>query len=57
MELKDGFISKIFKGHNNSVLTLKKIKHPTYGECMISQGYNVDQIKIWANIDKKIKNK
>ena len=57
MELKDGFISKIFKGHNNSVLTLKKIKHPTYGECMISQGYNDDQIKIWANIDKKIKNK
>ena len=48
MELKEGFIAKNMKGHNNSVLTLKKIEHPKYGNCLISQGYNEDQIKIWV---------
>ena len=47
VELKEGFIAKNMKGHNNSVLTIKKIKHPKYGNCLISQGYNEDQIKIW----------
>ena len=47
MELKDGFIAKNLKGHNNSVLTIKKFKHPEYGDCLLSQGYNEDQIKIW----------
>ena len=47
MELKDGFISKNMKGHDNSVLTIKKLGHPKYGECLISQGYNEDQIRIW----------
>ena len=35
------------KGHFNSVLTIKKIKHPKYGDCILSQGYNEDQIKLW----------
>ena len=48
MELKEGFIAKNMKGHSNSVLTLKKIEHPKYGNCLISQGYNEDQIKIWV---------
>ena len=48
MELKEGFIAKNMKGHNNSVLTLKKLDHPKYGNCLISQGYNEDQIKIWV---------
>ena len=47
IELKEGFIAKNMKGHNNSVLTIKKIEHPKYGKCLISQGYNEDQIKIW----------
>ena len=47
MELKDGFIAKNLKGHNNSVLTIKKLKHPKYGECLLSQGYNEDQIRLW----------
>ena len=47
MELKDGFIAKNMKGHNNSVLTLKKFNHPKYGDCLLSQGYNEDQIKLW----------
>ena len=35
------------KGHFNSVLTIKKIKYPKYGDCILSQGYNEDQIKLW----------
>ena len=31
-------------GHNNDVLTVKKIIHPKYGECLIS---NSDEIKLW----------
>ena len=40
---------KIFKGHENNVLTLKKINHPLYGECLISQGYEQDNIKLWIS--------
>ena len=41
---------KILKlvGHNNSVLSIKKIDHPKYGECLISQGED-NKIKMWIN--------
>ena len=32
-------------GHNFDVLTIKKIVHPVYGECLIT---NSDEIKLWA---------
>ena len=32
-------------GHNFDVLTIKKIAHPVYGECLIT---NSDEIKLWA---------
>ena len=38
-------------GHNNIVLTIKRIFHPKYGQCLISQGNENDQIKLWTNID------
>ena len=47
IELKEGFIAKNMKGHNNSVLTIKKIEHPKFGKCLISQGNNEDSIIIW----------
>ena len=37
-------------GHNNDVLSVKKIIHPQYGECLIS---NSDEIKLWT-IKKKL---
>ena len=40
-------IINILKGHNNYVITIKKIKHNYYGECIISHGFENDQIKIW----------
>ena len=35
------------KGHNSWVLSLIKINYLKYGECLISQGYGNDSIKLW----------
>ena len=40
---------KDLNGHNNDVLTIKKFIHPKYGECLISQSYKNDYLKIWGN--------
>ena len=48
IDLTEDYIVKNFKGHNDSVCTIKKINHPLYGDCLISQGYNEDSIKLWA---------
>ena len=37
--MKNGLIVKSLIGHNNEVLTIKKIIHPKYGECLISQNW------------------
>ena len=52
LELKSGNIIKNFVGHTECVLCIKKVNHPFYGECLISQGRRYDQIKIWANKNK-----
>ena len=49
IDLREAYIVKNFRGHNNSVLTIKKINHPQFGECLITQGYDADQIKLWSN--------
>ena len=38
---------KNLESHDNYVLTIKKINHPSYGECLISQGFKKDKIKLW----------
>ena len=48
LELKKGIIFKDLVGHNNEVITIKKINHPIFGECLISQGIDYDKIKIWT---------
>ena len=48
VNLKNGMVVKNLFGHNNYVITIKKIMHPQYGECLISQGWKYDQIKIWS---------
>ena len=47
VELKNGLLIKSLTGYHNEVCTIKKIIHPTYGECLISQGWENDQIKLW----------
>ena len=49
IQLKKGIIIKDLIGHNNRVSTVKKIIHPIYGECIISQGKYNDQIKLWIH--------
>jgi len=49
LDLKKMVIIKSLIGHNNEVITIKKIIHPLFGECMISQGLEKDQIKLWVN--------
>ena len=52
IELKTGNIIKSLMGHTDNVLSIEKINHPIYNECLISQGRRYDQIKIWI---RKIK--
>ena len=47
VDFKNYSFIKSFSGHNNEVCTIKKIIHPNYGECLISQGIANDQIKMW----------
>ena len=40
-------VIKTLTGHNNYITAIRKIKHLKYGECLISQGLESDQIKLW----------
>jgi WD40 repeat protein len=48
IELYNGLVIKSLTGHNDVVLTIKKIDHPQYGESLITQGAGDDQIKLWT---------
>ena len=47
VDINKGEIINYLIGHNNSVICIKKIIHPNYGEYLISQGYLNDGIKFW----------
>ena len=47
IEIKNGLIIKSLTGHVNEVITVKKIIHPHFGECLISQNGGESKIKIW----------
>ena len=49
IDIKKEKIIKSFTGHNNYVCTIRKIVHPKYGGCIISQSWHNDDIKIWMN--------
>ena len=49
VDLKAGILFKSLTGHNNEVLTIKKIIHPKYGICLISQNWHESYIKLWIN--------
>ena len=48
-DLNAGVIINEIKGHNKMVCTIKKLIHPIYGECLVSQGFRKDQIILWRN--------
>ena len=35
--------------HNEKVTTIKKINHPKFGKCLVTQGCYYDGIKLWIN--------
>ena len=47
IDLKTGKSIKYLYGHQKSGITVKKIDHIKYGECLISKGQYEDQIKLW----------
>ena len=49
IDIKNLKIVKSLSGHNNYVCTIRKIVHPKYGGCIISQSWHNDDIKIWMN--------
>ena len=47
IDIKKGIVIHSLIGHNNRVLSIKKINHPQYGECLIS--HSSDRIiKLWS---------
>ena len=49
IDLDEGKIKDLeLEGHNNEILTIKKIELYQYGPCLISQGLGNDQIKLWT---------
>ena len=48
IEIENGRIINSLIGHNKNVCSFKIIFHPTYGKCIISQGHENDQIKLWG---------
>lgn len=54
IRLENGVIKKqITDYHQNDILTLRTLNHPTYGNCLISQGLEEGNMKI-LYFDKKI---
>ena len=51
LDLNKRKIVKSLIGHNNNISNIQKIYHPLYGNCIISQGWFKDQIKLWINLD------
>ena len=49
IDIKKEKIIKSFTGHKNFVCTIRKIVHPKYGGCIISQSWHNDEIKIWIS--------
>ena len=47
INLENGYVYQKLLGHKEIILIMKKIFHHKYGECLISQGYRDDQIKLW----------
>ena len=57
VDIKNEEVVNNLIGNNDIVLNIKKIKHPKYGDCLISQGLKNNQIKLWIKKIKKKKKK
>ena len=55
VDIKNGEVLNNLIGDNNIVLNIKKINHPKFGDCLISQGFKDNQIKLWVKKFQKKK--
>jgi len=51
VNLAEGLIIKSLISHQKEITSIKKIKVSKYGECLISQGWKDDGLKVWININ------
>ena len=47
VDYKKGLLIGVINVHNDNIMKIVKIIHKNYGECLISQGFGYEQIKIW----------
>ena len=57
VDIKNGDIINNFIGNNDAVWNIKKIYHPKYKDCLVSQGFKNNQIKLWIKKAKRKKKK
>ena len=48
VDINKDVIIKSIKGHNNTVLSIKKLNCVKFGNCLISHGMSDDPIKLWS---------
>jgi len=48
VDIKNNLILNSISGHDNIITTVKKINHPKYGECLLSQDLKEGNIKLWV---------
>ena len=48
VDLKNEAVINNISGNKNKILTLKTLFHPKYGKCLVSQGYEKEQIKLYV---------
>ena len=49
IDLKKGLIISKLIDFKNKILCVKKLTHSYFGECLVSQGYENEQVKICVN--------
>ena len=49
IDLEKGGVDNVLEGHNHRVITIKSFFHPKFGDCIISQGWLNEPIKLWIN--------
>lgn len=47
IDIEKGKIIRDLIGHKSRIICIKKVNHPIFGECILSQGYKNGQIKLW----------
>ena len=52
IDLNTGKIKKILSSYNGLILTIKKLNHPKYGECLITQCWGGNSIQLIINKNK-----